>query len=598
MVSPAPACADIIEKLEAFRTRAHDEERWSGWRLKLGKSINSPQYDYAFAVLIFFNLIQIIALTDSEAANEPSALWVEYSSPILLAFYIIDCVVRIYVYRIGYFLDPMNVFDFCIVVADTSFTLLASAGVDGLPSISFLRIARLCRMRRVLVMFPKLKKLGASCLHAVSSIMWGMMILAMLVICWSILAVQFIHPLNQVAAEKGWYDGCLDCPMAFSTVMRACLTLFQQILAGDSWGQVSKPVIIEFPVAGFFFLAEWVTLGLALTNIILAAIVEAATDARAEHHAELAEELMREKHEAEASLMAMFKDMDGDCSGNLTLDEVTAAFTENGDFTQLMHRLDINVFDIQTIFEMLDADQSGEVSYTELLDSVVKLKAQSQDVKTMLHFFRYQMGDAVKRVTAELHATRQEIVKQLDGGSRDVTAVEKLYVKPEETDLSANLFSLAQEVSSSDFSAQQQMLAIETQLEASLANLRALLTHASLPGSLARGASAAAGDEIATSGSPVGSLPPPQPNVSANGAPDIRCSPSSQRAQDIRCSPSSEPSSRTSAASQIEGPQQQRPLPSRGLPPLTPPRTPASGDSRYASVTAFIQEQRASISKR
>eukprot|EP00931_Biecheleriopsis_adriatica_P022285 TRINITY_DN14361_c0_g2_i2.p1 TRINITY_DN14361_c0_g2~~TRINITY_DN14361_c0_g2_i2.p1 ORF type:complete len:621 (+),score=115.55 TRINITY_DN14361_c0_g2_i2:104-1864(+) len=585
MVSPAPACADIIEKLEAFRTRAHDEERWSGWRLKLGKSINSPQYDYAFAVLIFFNLIQIIALTDSEAANEPSALWVEYSSPILLAFYIIDCVVRIYVYRIGYFLDPMNVFDFCIVVADTSFTLLASAGVDGLPSISFLRIARLCRMRRVLVMFPKLKKLGASCLHAVSSIMWGMMILAMLVICWSILAVQFIHPLNQVAAEKGWYDGCLDCPMAFSTVMRACLTLFQQILAGDSWGQVSKPVIIEFPVAGFFFLAEWVTLGLALTNILLAVIVEAATDAREEHHAELAEEIDREKRSAEGSLMVMFKDMDADDSGNLSLAEVTSAFESNSEFADLMERLDIDVLDISTMFEMLDTDKSGEVSYAELLDSVVKLKAQSRDVKTVLHFTKYHLGNAIKRVINEVHTTRQEITKQLNGINGGESFVEKLGVKSEETNFSANLFSLAQEVSGADDSAQQQMLAIETSLEVSLANLRALLARTTLPGLLAKGANAAAGDaknvrlaENDTLGSLLRDSPHLQPNLSAHVEHVIRGSPSSERSRDIRGSHSSEPSSRFTA-SQLEVPTQQ-PLPSRPL--KGAPSTPASTDGNFS----------------
>merc|ERR1719401_164931 len=76
------------------------------------------------------------------------------------------------------------------------------------------------------------------------------------------------------------YVGCDRCPYAFSSVSQAVLTFFQQIIAGDSWGQVSVPIIEQNPWTVLFFVGVLVSINLAILNLILAVIVEGAQEAR------------------------------------------------------------------------------------------------------------------------------------------------------------------------------------------------------------------------------------------------------------------------------------------------------------------------------
>eukprot|EP00972_Heterocapsa_arctica_P074283 10964219-Heterocapsa_arctica.AAC.1 len=61
--------------------------------------------------------------------------------------------------------------------------------------------------------------------------------------------------------------------------MASNLTLFQQIVTGDSWGQVSIPVIEARPFFAIIIVGIVVTVSLGLMNLVLAVIVERAQDA-------------------------------------------------------------------------------------------------------------------------------------------------------------------------------------------------------------------------------------------------------------------------------------------------------------------------------
>jgi len=356
--------------------------------------------------------------------------------------------------------------------------------------------------------------------------MWGLFILGLLVTCWSILAVQFIHYRNEIVAERGWYDGCIDCPTAFSSVMRSNLTFFQQILAGDSWGQVSKPIMIEFPETTFFFLAVWATLGLALANIILAAIVEAATDARADQEAEAAEELRRETAQAEQDLRQLCNAMDGDGSGNLSETEITQGCQEEeGAFAGLMHRLGIEQSDIELAFSTLDENRTGEVSYEELIPELMKLKHQSQELRSMMKLsldLKFYAGDVTRQISDLLQTLRQDLLTQLrfgDGADSELGAGTKPLAKSYQNGISAEFLSFS--VSSIDDRVRKQMLAMEIQLESSLSNLRNVLTDASQPACV-NGAEANAKNALENAIGPGRSLPlPPDARQYADARVDI-----------------------------------------------------------------------------
>jgi len=90
---------------------------------------------------------------------------------------------------------------------------------------------------------------------AMRAILWAAFLIGVVIVLWSIVAVELIHPLNKQIGASGVYDECARCPEAYSSVGNACLTFVASILAGDSWGKVSMPIMETFPLSIPFFIA-------------------------------------------------------------------------------------------------------------------------------------------------------------------------------------------------------------------------------------------------------------------------------------------------------------------------------------------------------
>merc|ERR1719482_1451238 len=172
--------------------------------------------------------------------------------------------------------------DMLIVFMDVvSFCL--SAVLAGMPTVSIIRIARLVRLGRsiqFLQKFPELSMMLTSLVGSIKSLLWGCLVIMMILIIYGMLAVQLIHPINKEITAAGLHEGCERCPRAFASVWQSILTFFQQLVAGDSWGQVSLHISERSPWAWFFFVLVLFSLQLLVMNVILAAVVDSAMQAR------------------------------------------------------------------------------------------------------------------------------------------------------------------------------------------------------------------------------------------------------------------------------------------------------------------------------
>merc|ERR1711920_822210 len=92
---------------------------------------------------------------------------------------------------------------------------------------------------------------------AIRALFWGMALISMILVLFEILAVQIIHPIALELEEE-----CAECVHAFESVFRATLTFYQQLLAGDSWGTVSVPIVTAVPETWLFFATVLTTVNL------------------------------------------------------------------------------------------------------------------------------------------------------------------------------------------------------------------------------------------------------------------------------------------------------------------------------------------------
>merc|ERR1719506_1432354 len=150
---------------------------------------------------------------------------------------------------------------------------------------------------------------------AVRVMFWGTLMLFLGLLIFSVVAVQFIHPLSDALDKAGVYAGCDRCGRAYSSVFQSVLTFSQIIVAGDSFGHVTIPIIEAYPATALYFAAVLLTIGMAMMNLILGVIVNVADEAREEIKKTLDEEKQLAEIEEGNHLVSMCASMDTDNSG-------------------------------------------------------------------------------------------------------------------------------------------------------------------------------------------------------------------------------------------------------------------------------------------
>lgn len=342
----------------------------------VGHAINSHLFEGLMSFVIMFNMFMIIVETDHSASHDDPLLWAEVVGWTILGIFIVELALRLFALRKSFFKDYWNTFDFCIVVVDGAFSFIGLVLGDVFP-VSALRVFRLCKLARVskvFRVFPELRIMMAGLIGSFRAIFWGTVLLAFVLLVWSIIAVQFIHPLNKELAESGGLEGCERCPRAYSSVLHASLTFSQQIITGDSWGQATIPLIEAYPITSIYFLAVFLSVGFAVMNLILGVVVNIAQSEHDHLKKEIEDEMGFQLMEERDLLITMCSDMDKDGSGELTKDELIHGFRERKEFREALEKVDLNEDDLVIAFSSMDPDKSGTVTYIEFVKKLYQMK--------------------------------------------------------------------------------------------------------------------------------------------------------------------------------------------------------------------------------
>lgn len=394
-----------LQRAELVRARS----AWNPRRARVADWFESNLYEWLVGVLILINVILIIYDTDQRADDGLDRAWLQGMGILYLLLYALDAGTKLFVYRRAFFHSTWNNLDLFVVVSDIVAICLESI-IGNVPSFGALRICRvfrLVRALRVVRIFRELDTMLTGFLSAMRAMFWASIMLVIMTTLWSIVAVEVLHPVNVRVAERGDYEGCERCIRAYSSVLTSNLTFMQQILAGDSWGLVSIPIIEEEPLSIIIFFAVFVCINMGLLNLVLTVIVDVANPARDADEQRRVADRARELESAKASLIEICQELDSDGSGHLSLRELERGMDTSLKFSRMMAYMDVAKSDMHLIFSVLDEDNSGLVSYTEFIEQLYRLK--SQDVHTMLVFIRGYVNEVRSKVTESLGIVRDEL---------------------------------------------------------------------------------------------------------------------------------------------------------------------------------------------
>ena len=215
------------------------------------KKIIENKYFVTFVtIVIIINAITLGLETSPEIKAEFGVI-LSLIDKIALTIFTIELITKILVYKLRFFKDGWNVFDFLIVAV----SLIPASG-----PFSVLRAFRIFRTLRLLSIVPSMKRIIQAIFISIPGILSVGTIIILIFYISSVLTTTFFG--------ERFYEW-------FGTIGNSMYTLFQ-IMTLESWSMgIVRPVMKEFPLAWLFFVPFILVTTFAILNLFIGIIVDA-----------------------------------------------------------------------------------------------------------------------------------------------------------------------------------------------------------------------------------------------------------------------------------------------------------------------------------
>ena len=219
-------------------------------RQRMDRWLESAPVHNSLIALILVNAA-ILGLETSPQLMAVWGSWLSAADRAILAVFVVEIALRLYVNRLAYFRDPWNVFDF---------TVVAIALVPASGPLAVLRALRILRVLRLITLVPSMKRVVSGLLSALPGLTSVMGIICIIFYVAAVIATKLF---------------AADFPALFGDLGKTAFTLFQ-VMTLEGWAmEVVRPVMAVYPLSWIFFLIFILASTFTLLNLFIAVIVNA-----------------------------------------------------------------------------------------------------------------------------------------------------------------------------------------------------------------------------------------------------------------------------------------------------------------------------------
>ena len=204
--------------------------------------------------VILFNAV-ILGLETSDMAMAKVGLLIGFLDRMCLAIFVLELVLKLLVYRLRFFRDGWNIFDFVIVA------------VSLVPAAQSLSVLRILRILRVVSVAPRLRRVVEGFITALPGMASVFLLMGIIFYIGSVISTQLFST---------------DFPQWFGSLAQSAYSLFQ-IMTLESWSMgIVRPVMEVYPYAWAFFVPFIMVTTFAVVNLLVGLIVNSMQDAHSE----------------------------------------------------------------------------------------------------------------------------------------------------------------------------------------------------------------------------------------------------------------------------------------------------------------------------
>ena len=200
-------------------------------------------------ILILINAVTL-GLETSKTVTAAFGTWLHILDQVVLTVFVAEIATKLFAYRLNFFRDPWNVFDFIIV----GIALVPTSG-----PLTVLRVLRILRVLRLLSLVPRLRFVVESLLRAIPGILSIALLMVIIYYVFAVMATSLYGT---------------SYPEFFGTMGASMYTLFQ-IMTLESWSMgIVRPVMETHPYAWLFFVPFILFATFTILNLFIAIIVD------------------------------------------------------------------------------------------------------------------------------------------------------------------------------------------------------------------------------------------------------------------------------------------------------------------------------------
>jgi voltage-gated sodium channel len=265
------------------------------WRASLRAVIETPGWERAITAIIVLNAVTLGLETSATVMRQFGPL-LYFIDNAILAVFVVEIAVRVFVYGRAFWRDPWSLFDVFIV----GVALLPATG-----SFSVLRALRVIRVLRLISTVKSMRRVVSGLLSAIPSMGAVIALLALIFYVFSVMATKLYGT---------------HYPQLFGTIGTSAFSLFQ-VMTLEGWAaEIVRPVMEKHPRAWIFFIVFILVTSFAVLNLFIGIIVDSM---QREHEAELKDDRIRSEatfDEILAEMRALRREMEALRGARLAVD--------------------------------------------------------------------------------------------------------------------------------------------------------------------------------------------------------------------------------------------------------------------------------------
>lgn len=252
------------------------------YRERLRALIESRRFEQAIVAVIVLNAIGLGLETSAAMMTRFGAI-IAVLDRVAIAIFVVELALKLFVYRLQFFRNGWNVFDFAVV---------SLALVPASAQYSVLRALRILRALRLVSVVPSMRRVIVGLFKAIPSIGTVIVMLALLFYISAVMATNLFG-----SAFPEWFGS-----------FGATLYSLFQIMTLESWSMgIVRPVMAVYPHAWMFFVSFILLTSFIVLNLFIGVIVNAMSEATDEEAHSEREQILHELRALSQEVSALRK---------------------------------------------------------------------------------------------------------------------------------------------------------------------------------------------------------------------------------------------------------------------------------------------------